>query len=129
MASCGLEGRRLDDFVISVHALERFEERFPSLWTNDDDVGLFIYHETMDALDAGRVSSVPPLELATNDLDRWAPGKARIVWVPMKTRGYVLIDGDDGSCTVATVLIGRETEEARSRLYGARRKSRDKLPG
>lgn len=117
MAPCGLEGKKVsDDFIISVHALERFEERFPTLWTNDDDVGLFIYHETMDALDAGRVSSVPPLELATNDLDRWTPGNARIVWVPLKTRGYVLVDGKDG-VTVATVLVGRATTAARNRLY------------
>jgi hypothetical protein len=122
-AFCGLDRRRVtDDFIISVHALERFQERFPTLWTNDDEVGLLIYEETMDALDAGRVSSVPPLELASNDLDRWtASGKARIVWVPLKTRGYVLIDGSDG-CTVATVLVGRATEEARSRLYGRRKR-------
>lgn len=129
MASCGLDGRRVtDDFIISVHALERFEERFPTLWTNDNDAGMFIYQETMDALDAGRVGSVPPLELAANDFDRWTAGKSRIVWTPTKDRGYVLVDGTDG-VTVATVLVGRKSEEARTRLYGERKRPRDKLPG
>ena len=121
MASCGLEGRRVSnvgaDFIISIHALERFEERFPSLWTDDDDIGNLIYRETMDALNEGRVGSVPPLELANNDLERWVSGKSKIAWVPDKTRGYVLVEGEDGM-TVATVLVGRTTEEARSRLYG-----------
>jgi len=124
MASCGLEGRRVSnvgsDFIISIHALERFEERFPEIWTNDDDIGNLIYRETMDALDEGRVGSVPPLELANNDLERWVSGKSKIAWVPEKTRGYVLVDGDDG-LTVATVLVGRTTKDARSRLYGARK--------
>lgn len=105
-----------DDFIVTVHALERFQERFPGLWTNDDDVGLLIYHETMDALNEGRVASVAPLEFANHDLDRWGAAKSKIVWVPLKTRGYVLLEGDDGT-TVATVLVGSPSNEARSRLY------------
>jgi hypothetical protein len=123
MASYGLERRTMPnapDFVISVHALERFEERFPGLWTNDDDIGLLIYNETMDALNDGRVASIAPLEFANNDLDRWVAGKSKIVWVPLKTRGYVLIDGYEGM-TVATVLVGKPSSDARRRLYqGAR---------
>ena len=123
MASCGLEKRpMLDDFIVTVHALERFQERFPTLWTNDEDVGLLIYEETMEAIDAGRVSTVAPLELATYDLNRWAPGKARFVWVSSKERGYVILNGNNG-LTVATVLVGQTTEAARSRLY-ARKKSK-----
>ena len=114
-----------ENFIISVHALERFEERFPTLWTNDEDVGLLIYHETMDALAEGRVASVPPLELANNDIQRWTAAKSRIAWVPMKTRGYVLIDGYDGM-TVATVLVGRPASEARSRMYGERKRRKGK---
>lgn len=112
----------LNDFVISVHALERFQERFPTLWTNDDDVGLLMYHESMDALNEGRVASVPPLELANDDLSRWGAGKSKIVWTPNKTRGYVLVDGVDG-LTVATVLIGKTSAEARSRMYSRRKKT------
>jgi hypothetical protein len=110
-----------DDFIVSIHAVERFEERFPDLWTNDDDAGQFIYRETMDALDSGRVASVPPLELADNDLRRWKARKSKIVWIPEKTRGYVLVDGEEGM-TVATVLVGKTTTEARSRLYGGKKK-------
>lgn len=106
-----------DNFVISVHALERFQERFPDLWTNDDDVGMFIYEETMDAIAAGRVASVPPLEFANNDLTRWVAGKSKIVWAPLKTRGYVIVDGYEGM-TVATVLVGAPSSVARQRLYG-----------
>lgn len=114
-----------DNFIVSVHALERFEERFPTLWTNDDDVGMFIYHETMDAIEAGRIASVPPLELANNDIRQWRAANSRIAWVSTKTRGYVLIDGYDGM-TVATVLSGRTANEARSRLYGERKRRQGK---
>lgn len=114
-----------DDFIVSVHALERFQERFPTLWTNDEDTGMFIYHETMDALNEGRVASVPPLELANNDIGRWRSASSRIAWVPMKTRGYVLVDGSEG-LTVATVLVGRTATEARSRLYGEHKRRKGK---
>lgn len=113
-----------DDFIITVHALERFQERFPGLWTNDDDVGLLIYNETMDALAEGRVASVAPLEFANHDLDRWGAAKSRIAWVPLKTRGYVLVEGDDGT-TVATVLVGSPSNEARSRLYKGAKKPKE----
>lgn len=106
----------IDDFVISIHALDRFEERFPDIWVDDDETGRLIYEETMDALDAGRVASVPPIELSTYDLGRWGAGKARVAWVPDKSRGYVLIETESGQ-TVATVLEGQTPEEAKSRLY------------
>lgn len=108
--------RLTDDFIVSVHALERFQERFPSLWTNDDDVGMLIYNEVMDAMSEGRIASVAPIEFANYDIDRWVAGRSKIVWVPLKTRGYVLVDGYDGM-TVATVLVGKPSSEARSRLY------------
>lgn len=116
-----MKGEENGDFIISIHALERFQERFPGLWTNDDDVGMFIYHEAMDALDAGRTATVAPLEFATFDMDKWVAGDAKIVWTPLKTRGYVLVEDGEGT-TVATVLTGSPTEKARSRLYGKRRK-------
>jgi hypothetical protein len=126
MASCGLERRTLnDDFVISVHALERFQERFPSLWTNDDDIGKQIYDETMDAIKEGRIASIPPLEFANHDLARWLVSKSKIVWTPNKRRGYVLVEGNDGM-TVATVLVGQPTNEARSKLYGSRNRKENR---
>lgn len=124
MALCGLERRPVpDDFVISVHALERFEERFSEEWSNDSDVGQTIYDETMDALEAGRVSSIAPLEFADNDIARWNARKSKIVWTADKTRGYVLVDGYEGM-TVATVLVGQTAEEARGKLFGATRPKR-----
>lgn len=111
-----------DDFVVSVHALDRFEERFPEEWSNDGEVGETIYHETMEALEAGRVSSIAPLEFADNDIARWGDRKSKIVWNQAKTRGYVIVDGYEGM-TVATVLVGQKTG-ARDKLYGATRPKR-----
>lgn len=105
-----------DAFIISIHALERFEERFPDVCACDDDIGQLIYRETMDALDAGRIASVPPLELSTYDLERWRASKAKVAWTAEKDRGYVLVTDQDGM-TVKTVLVGQETSLARSRVY------------
>lgn len=105
-----------DDFIISVHALERFEERFPTLWTSEDDVGYFIYEETMDALENDRVSFVLPVEFASNDLDKWDAGRSQLAWTVHRTRGYVLHDNEDG-LLVATVLLGRPVQEARAYRY------------
>lgn len=102
-----------DDFIISVHALERFEERFPTLWTSEDDVGQFIYEETMEAIDNDRISQVLPVEFASNDLDRWEAGRSQLAWTHHRTRGYVLHENEDG-LVVATVLQGRPTEQARN---------------
>lgn len=119
MAPRGLGRRRVsdEDFIISIHALERFEERFPEDWSNDADVGQTIYDEAMDALEAGRTSTIPPLEFADNDIALWSDRKSRIVWTPGKERGYVIVDGYEGM-TVATVLKGTPTEQARSKLFG-----------
>lgn len=134
-----------DDFVVSAHALDRFRERFPGLidddWIcekhkdeeydprcapcrlaaqknaeNDQQAAKIIHEECDSALVEGRASFVPPLELALNDLDRWEAGKGLTVWTPSKERGYVLLESQDGML-VATVLIGRSTDEARRRLY------------
>lgn len=138
-----------DNFIVSVHALDRFRERFPELvddeWVcerhkdqefdprcaqcrraaqkndeNDQRTGRLIHEECDNALVAGRASFVPPLELALNDLDRWEAGKGLTVWTPQKERGYVLLESPDGML-VATVLIGRSSEEARRRLYADQR--------
>ena len=112
-----------EDFVISIHALERFEERFPEEWSNDNDVGKTIYSETMDAFTAGRTSKLAPLEFADNDIARWSDRNSTIVWTPAKTRGYVIVDGYEGM-TVATVLKGEPTEQARSKLFGPTKQKR-----
>lgn len=113
-----------DDFIVTAHALDRFQERFPDLYKDDQQAATLIHEECDDALVNGRASFVPPLELALNDLDRWEAGKGLTVWTPSKERGYVLLETEDG-LLVATVLIGRSTVEARRRLY-ADEKAREK---
>ena len=121
-----------NDFVVSAHAMERFEERFPELWTSDEDAAYLIHGECEDALTEGRASFIAPLELANNDLDRWEAGKGLVVWVPDKTRGYVLLESDEG-LLVTTVLKGKTPSEARGMLYGEggrpRRRSRNRRSG
>jgi len=150
-----------NDFVVSVHALERFQERFPELlaeWLSERDsdeflelssrleeegelpeadkerwdefvwkcagqVGKLIHEETMGAFEAGRVSHIAPLEFADNDVSRWNARQSRIAWVADKSRGYVIVEGYEGM-TVATVLIGQPFEQARSKLYGAKKRQR-----
>jgi hypothetical protein len=114
-----------DDFIVSAHALDRFQERFPDLYENDQQAASFMHEECDDALVNGRASFVPPLELALNDLDRWEAGKGLTVWTPSKERGYVLLESGDGML-VATVLIGRSTQDARRRLYTDARIKKEK---
>ena len=113
------------DFIVSVHALERFQERFPTLWENDPDTGKMIYDECQDALEHRRTGSVPPLELAHHDLDRWQAGKSFYAWTPNKQRGYVLKEDSEGDLTVVTVLRGKSTEDARKMLYQGRRPKKE----
>lgn len=105
-----------DDFIVSAHALDRFQERFPDLYKNDQQAASLMHEECDDAMVHGRASYVPPLELALNDLDRWEAGKGLTVWTPSKDRGYVLLESEDG-LLIATVLVGRSKEDARRRLY------------
>ena len=68
------------------------QERFPGLWTNDEEVAQLIHGEVTDALIAGRASFVAPLELVEN-ISRWEARRGGLtVWTPMKSRGYVLIE-------------------------------------
>lgn len=119
------------DFIVSAHALERFEERFPELWTDEQEVANLIHGECEEALTEGRASWVPPLELANNDLDRWQAGKGLNVWTIDKSRGYVLLESPEGML-VTTVLKGKTSDDARRMLYEdehrvprLRRKERD----
>ncbi len=116
-----------DDFTITAHALERFEERFPDLYEDDEQAANLIHKESESALDEGRASAVAPLELANFDLSRWTfnKNKGLVVWTPDKTRGYVVIDSDDGQ-VVTTVLKGKDVSAARRMLYRDERPSRVK---
>lgn len=117
------------DFVITVHALERFQERFPELWDNDPDTGELIHRECLDALNEGRTGNVAPLELAHYDPVKWQAGKCYYAWTPDKQRGYAIADSD-GDAIVVTVLKGQTHEEARKMRYEGQlpRKREDEDP-
>jgi len=78
----------------------------------DESAAALIYAECGDAMMAGRVSHVAPLELATTDHSRWRAGTALITWTPLKTRGYVLEETYEGP-VVVTVLKGNPAARAR----------------
>ncbi len=109
-----------DDFVVTIHALERFQERFPELaeTRTDRKQGELIHGEVMDALDAGRHAKVPPIELACHGAERWEqrnPG-AYVVWNADKGRGYAIIEDDEEGMLVMTVLVGESREQAMRKL-------------
>jgi hypothetical protein len=99
------------DFVVTIHALERMDERFPDLTSGktDREVGELIHNEVMDALDAGRRSKMPPIQLAPEGRERWLAAKKHgsVTWTQNKERGYILQDTDEG-LLVLTVLVGKE---------------------
>ena len=65
-----------DDFTVTVHALERFQERFTSIWRSDPQEAQRIHRECQEAFRDGRTGSVAPIELAHNDPERWVPGRS-----------------------------------------------------
>ena len=102
------------DFIVTVHALDRFQERFPEYAAfNDDLQAQVIYEEVMEAFEAGRASGVAPAELAPLNHHGWKPAAkgCSYVWNKDKERGYVLQRvGTD--LLVLTVLTGpRDGEE------------------
>lgn len=108
------------DFVVTIHALERMEERFPDIveTRTDEEVGLFIQSEVHDALDSGRYGPTVPIELAPHGVDRWRqrnPG-AYGVWDREKTRGYIVVEDQEEGMLVLTVLVGEEREYAMRKL-------------
>ena len=114
------------DFVVTIHALERMEERFPAIADErtDEEVGVFIQSEVNDALEAGRYGSTVPIELAPHGADSWRqrnPG-AYGVWDREKTRGYIVVEDPDEGMVVLTVLVGEEREYAMRKLRRLERK-------
>lgn len=99
------------DFIVTIHALERMEQRFRDLCSGLSDrvVGELIHGEVMDAIDAGRRAKMPPIELAPSGHERWLAQRKNgsVVWNEDKSRGYVLQDTDEGMF-VLTVLVGDE---------------------
>lgn len=116
-----------NDMTITVHALERMEERWPELTEGLDDLEIAhtIQGEVNDALVAGRRHQTCPIELANNNLARWRVEKdVWYVWNEDKTRGYVIsdpLDDPDRSdrsqgITVMTTLVGQDPEVAKQKL-------------
>lgn len=108
------------DFILTIHSLQRMEERFPGLVAEmtDQEIGELVHEEFLDALEAGRRNTMPPLELMPRELNSWwqrTPG-AYVVWTEDKRRGYVIKeDGEEGTF-VLTVLVGDDPVSARQKL-------------
>lgn len=108
----------LDDMTITIHALERMEERWPKLCKDlsDEEIGRLIQGEVNDALVSNRRSRICPLELANSNIARWRAEKnVWYVWTEGKDRGYVISDKKEG-IIVLTTLIGEETSVAKRKL-------------
>lgn len=107
------------DFIITIHALVRFRERFPELarGVSDRGQGEFIHREVMDALDNGRHASILPIEL-TSYGSRWDPGVpgSYFVWTKDKMRGYAIQEHPEEGMLVKTVLVGRNRKMAMKKL-------------
>jgi hypothetical protein len=104
----------MSDFIVSAHALERLEERFPDLAHDDELVQAHLVRtEVFDAMDSGRTSKVVPLELASWRIENEvARDKGSFyAWTEGKVRGYLVKrSGDD--MVVVTALGGHPREEA-----------------
>lgn len=116
------------DFVVTAHALERMEERFPKLTEemNDTKQAELMQEEVMDALEAGRHGTVPPVELSARAVERWTHRKrgGYVAWTRGKERGYVLQEDETEGLIVLTVIAGEEREAALGRrLHGKGRRN------
>jgi hypothetical protein len=108
----------MSDFVVTAHAFERLEERFPE-WIeskSEYDQATMIHEEVMDALDDGRHANVPPVELSPAS-ERWKASEkgSYYVWTADKKRGYLMREVK-GDLLVVTVLAGCSREEALRRV-------------
>ena len=107
------------DFVVTIHALERMEERFPELTKEMSDTkqAELMQGEVMDALEAGRHGMVPPVELSARAVERWQyrkPG-GYVVWTQDKERGYVVQECPKEGLVVLTVIAGEDRLVAQDR--------------
>jgi hypothetical protein len=104
------------DFVVTIHALERMEERFTDTveGLDDETQAQLIHAEVHDALEAGRHSTVPPIELSARSNERWEArtSGSYYVWTQDKTRGYLVVDDPEEGMVILTVIVGIEREKA-----------------
>lgn len=112
-----------DDFIVTIHALERMEQRFPDLVAgmSDQEIGELVHREVMAALDAGRQSKFAPLEFAPYIARRWVPQKkgASVAWTEDRKRGYALQESEEG-LLVTTVLWGVDNDVQTKRILQRR---------
>lgn len=116
-------GHRKSDMVISIHALERMETRWPGLCEGltDEEVARVIQGEINDAVVGGRYGDMCPLELANNNVERWRARKGVwFSWNEDKTRGFAVADDWEEGVVVLTTLIGDTAEKARQKLIRRR---------
>ena len=111
------------DFVVTIHAFERMEERFPHLvrGKSDDSQARLMQKEVMEALEKGRYGSVPPVELSAKSVDRWEHRKSGgyVAWTQDKGRGYILQEDEEEGLIVLTVIAGEARDAAlKRRLHG-----------
>lgn len=109
------------DFVVTIHAQERMEERFPELAAGKSAMGLatLMHTEINDAIWARRKSTVPPIELSARGVERWESKKqgSYYVWTKDKTRAYLIVEDPEEGMLVLTVICGIERSDAiRERL-------------
>jgi hypothetical protein len=114
------------DFVVTIHAFERLEQRFPDLVSNmsDRDQAKLVHREVMDAIDSGRHGRVPPLELSSKIGDRWMVREQNtfFVWTQDKKRGYLMREDPDEGLLVVTVIFGMPLHLAKQKLQTRRRR-------
>ena len=104
------------DFVVTGHALERMESRWPALVAGKTDLEIaeLVHEEVFEAFRGGRYAFVPPIELASLDPDlhiRRSGVLGETCWTRDKKRGYVFREGQDG-LVVMTVTAGFELARA-----------------
>lgn len=112
-------GSETRDMVITIHAQERMEERWPDLVQelDDEELGRLIQGEVNDALVAGRHGIYCPIELANKSVERWRAKRGGwYCWNKEKTRGYVCHESKAEGIVVLTTLIGDTKEKAQRKL-------------
>lgn len=95
------------DFIVTIHAFERIEERFPELvkGMSDRRQAELMNREVMDALDHGRYSTSAPLEFTSKAIQNWINRRpdSYFVWTQDKKRAYLVQENNEG-ISVVTVL-------------------------
>lgn len=113
------------DFVVTIHAFERLEERFPELIAgmSDKQQAELVHREVMEAFEGGRHGRVPPIEISSKINERWMAREPNtfFVWTKDKKRGYLMREDDVEGMLVVTVIFGMPSHLALRKLKTHRR--------